>query len=243
MFNNQDLPNFTISGGGADFTNRQKSLFDKLNEVEKLAGGSQQEDIPMELHSTQVEEMSIDFDATRRLKRKRRSETKHLRGQESIFKRPEVPPPWRAKGIPDHKKNPHKWTRYDLGDVSQDDMSDHTNTSTALSFLGELRKRKMSPESLVDEPQNVMFSKGGILFKKPTSSRHLNVEVIQPLDRLETHGPVFRGSKRVMPEYIVGQGLKKNKKKPAAGDGQKTLCTSKELKLNHLLEDEEEFGE
>lgn len=239
---NSEGSSFSISGGGADFANRQKDLFEKLKEAEKGVNISHQDVIAPSIshHPTQREELAMDFEASNQLKRKRRSETKHLRGKESIFKRPEVPPPWQGRKMPDHKKNPQKWTRYSLGDVSQDDMSDTTNTSTALSFLSELRKRKETsgPMDDDDDEREETRSQGSIVFKRPNTSRRAVVEIDdQPVDRLESSGPVFRGSKRVMPEYIVGQGSKRSSKKKDDKKSQEKNAT-KELKLDHLFEPE-----
>jgi hypothetical protein len=237
MFN-QNSPKFTITGGGADFSSRQKSLFDTLDAVEGASRSTNRSsDVSMEITTTE-EEMAIDlFDSSRRHKRQRRTETKQFRGKESIFKRPEAPPPWRTGSMPDHKKNPHKWTKYSLGDVSQADMSDKTNTSTALSFLNELRKRKLSVPDILDmgeEPVEKLASQ--VLFKKPSNY----VRYAQNEETTVTSTSAFRGSKRVMPEYIVGQNPKKDKKKQDQAKNKNKSGAKSELQLNHLLEYEDD---
>merc|ERR1719228_454953 len=54
------------------------------------------------------------------------------------FRKPQRKPNY----IPDHRKNPHKWTKYTLEDVSADQMSDRSNTKAALQFLTELKDQK-----------------------------------------------------------------------------------------------------
>ena len=43
----------------------------------------------------------------------------------------------RGRFVPDHKKNPNKWTKYSLADV--DLVTDRGNTAAALDFLKDLR--------------------------------------------------------------------------------------------------------
>lgn len=140
--------------------------------------------------------------------------------------------------MPDHRRNPHGWTHYSLGDVSSDDMSDRTNTSTALSFLNELKKRKES-DDFDSEDMDVDEKRQNLQFKKPTRKRN-EVEVFRPsAERSESQGPQFRGSKRVMPEYVVGQKSGKGVKK----SGVKVTKDSKntnEMKLSHLMDSEDE---
>ena len=54
----------------------------------------------------------------------------------------------------------------------------------------------------------------------------------------EDEGPCFKGSKLIMPEYVVGQKRSgnKNTKSSAVPKGDKV---SKQIKLSHLNEDEE----
>jgi Tumour suppressing sub-chromosomal transferable candidate 4 len=41
----------------------------------------------------------------------------------------------------DHRRNPQSWTKYSLADVTTDQLSDRSNTSAALDFLKQLRRR------------------------------------------------------------------------------------------------------
>src|SRR5699024_3675435 len=105
------------------------------------------------------------------------------------------------KTIPDFKKNPHKWKKYSLADVKDEDMSDRSNTKTALSFLNELKSRNImdtsDSESTSEEPRKIVFNKLPSTLK--TTSLNNKEEVKSS----------FRSSKVVMPEYVVGQKVKK----------------------------------
>nr|CAD7205257.1 unnamed protein product [Timema douglasi]CAD7416355.1 unnamed protein product [Timema poppensis] len=168
--------------------------------------------------------------STTSLKRKRTA-MKQFRGKESIFKRPEaLPPRFKNKDVPDYHKHPHKWVRYTLGDVSPEDMSDQSNTAAALSFLRELKERKelidtnnmeleVSPETLVGLP---------VVFHKPK-----DISCVGETQATESEKAVFRSSKLIMPEYVVGQSRKKERKNinksKVLKDGK-----PKEIKLDHL---------
>ena len=53
--------------------------------------------------------------------------------------------------LPDHKVNPERWTRYDLSDVDDSQLTQRSNTSTAFSFLRDLRSVKNKPSSVATE--------------------------------------------------------------------------------------------
>ncbi|KAF4519808.1 hypothetical protein B566_EDAN006822 [Ephemera danica] len=225
----QDATDLTSSGGGSDFLSRQKSLFDKLDAAEQASSCRRTiTETPESMsHRHHV------FDSSTHNKHKKRAETKRFRGQESIFVKPDPPSPWQGKRIPDHRKNPHKWTKYSLGDVSPDDMSDKTNTSTALSFLNELQKRKelskRSSEKMEEDSKNVTSQ---VVFKKPTKLKCPQEE--------NPESSTFRGSKRIMPEYVVGQGKGTNKRNSQT-QNKKDKSAKSELALDHLLEFDEEL--
>ncbi|CAH2002592.1 unnamed protein product [Acanthoscelides obtectus] len=205
---------FTLKSPNEEFTQRQKSVFDRLNVLDhsrKLVTSTDPDD--------------IDVDKTNN-KKQQRSQTKHLRGKESIFKQPQNPiPKGYLKRMPDFKKNPHKWIRYSLDDVRDEDISDKGNTRAALSFLKELKDRKKSEEMETDDdlPTKIVFK------------RHTPVPKVSSTDETDKLKASFSGSKIVMPEYVPGQKIKKEKKKRFVERG-------RELKLDHLdaLDEEEE---
>lgn len=215
---------FTLNSADDTFLQRQKSVFDQLNVIEKNANNT--------LKNSVVDEEREDgmvIEETTSPKRGH-SSTRHFRGKESIFKKPQT---IRTKNffrkMPDFKKNPHKWTKYSLDDVKDEDISDKSNTKTALSFLKELESRSKGMEC-EDDDDDGEGQGSKIVFKK----RHTN-----PTQE-EKNIPdksTFRSSKLVMPEYSVGQKASKDKKRDKAT---KPTGKGKELKLDHLLDEEDD---
>lgn len=244
---------FVLHGGDTAFANRQKVLFDKLSVAEKehrdkntTARGSDP-DASMEIEKTST------LEPPPKVGHKRKNETRGYRGKESIFKRPEGPAPRACmRNVPDYHKNPHKWVKYSLGDVPNEDMTERGNTQAALSFLKELKTRrlqraedgehKMDIEDVeLDGRQNeskITFKSKKIktnsqieFRKRDTPMAESSSVIVDSNDK-----PVFRSSKIIMPEYIVGQKQKKKKKeKPII-----KIDRSKQLKLDHLQEPDEE---
>ena len=65
--------------------------------------------------------------------------------------------------------NPNKYTKYDLSDVSKDQMSDRSNSRAAFDFLRQLKDRKND-----DDDQE---EKGGkVSFKQPPSKKSIDQE-------------------------------------------------------------------
>lgn len=242
---------FVIHGGNTAFANRQKLLFDKLSNAEQECNKNKSI-----IEST---EMDIDVDEHKkslvpRHGQKRKSETKRFRGKESIFKRPEGPAPRASnRNVPDYHKNPHKWTKYSLDDVSNDDMTEQSNTWAALSFLKELKTRRsieISEEEMdVDDPNSSDKNQSKIVFKSRKNKTTSDIQFKKPENEIENTDdnnaivingedkPTFKSSKVIMPEYIVGQKQKKKSKKEKPA---KKFDQSKQLKLDHLEEADEE---
>lgn len=232
--------NFTLRGGDAAFANRQRLLFDQLS----IAESSCNKRPISEVDDTEMDECERSL--TSRDDRKQKREMRKFRGKESIFKRPEGPAP-RAnfRNIPDHHKNPHKWVKYSLDDVSSEDMTERSNMQAAMSFLKELKARrekeevdqceeKMDIELESDSQDSVEFKSkkctSQIRFKKPqTKGATENSETDSKL--------VFKSSKIILPEYVVGQ---RNPKKPKQNRPVVKVDRSKELRLDHLQEPDEE---
>ncbi|EZA60280.1 hypothetical protein DMN91_011157 [Ooceraea biroi] len=235
--------NFVLRGGCAAFADKQKMLFDQLLIAESKCN---KHDSP-NVDDVQVKEMN-ERDSVCRDNWKQKRETKRFRGKESIFSRPEGPAPRaRCKNIPDFRKNPRKWTRYSLDDVSNEDMTEQSNTQAALSFLKELKARKKKEEAdhcrekMDVESEETRFksrkhtSTSEVMFKKPQATptpEDSEAVVVEPDDR-----PVFKSSKIILPEYQVGQRPKKvcKQNRPIV-----KVDRSKELKLDHLTQLEEE---
>lgn len=208
---NGDNSGFCLKSTSSEFTQRQKTVFEQLGAIEtniNISGSDAQMD---------TNEEEIDCSPTR----SSRSITKHYRGKESIFKKPQNPVPRSyINRMPDFKKNPHKWIKYSLDDVRDDDISERSNTNAAMSFLKELKDRKER-----DTKQTAALD---VLTDKIIFKRHLS-EVKPVEENPQECKPSFTSSKLVMPEYVVGCKSKKEKKNQGIKRG-----TQKELKLDHL---------
>jgi len=234
--------NFTLRGGDAAFANRQQALFDQLLIAESNCN---KHDKPETDNMEMVEQRKrpASSEADRRQKR----ETKRFSGKESIFKRPEGPAPrTNFRNIPDYHRNPHKWVKYSLDDVSNEDMTEHSNTQAAMSFLRELKARRkkeeidecgeeMNIETCESNSTETQFKKRSsssqITFKKPRT-RETMEDIVEPDDK-----PIFRSSKIILPEYVIGQKPKRTCKqnRPVI-----KVDRSKELRLDHLQEPDKE---
>ncbi|EDV96084.1 uncharacterized protein LOC6557362 [Drosophila grimshawi] len=159
---------------------------------------------------------------------------RRLRGKESIFKKPELPIGrcLKPRKTPDYQVNPHKWKKYSLSDV---DISDQTNSAAALSFLREMDAQHGQTDP-ADEMDNEPSTAPKVEFKKK-SKLHRNLKQLQrnELEDVEVDKPQLRGSKLIMPEYVIGQ--RKAKKQPKSKSETRAAC---KLQLSHL---EEEAGE
>lgn len=201
---------FTLKCSDEGFIARQKNLFLALSEIEKKVNNKEE---PMEIQSH----------CEKRRPKIHKSETKVFRGKDSIFKTPQDPVPKNfLRKLPDFKKNPHKWTKYTLDDVKDEDITDRANTKAALSFLRDLENRNKIVE------KNVDMTDTKIVFRRPISTSTSNQETQDK--------PSFKSSKIVMPEYVIGQKIKKERKPRST----KVDSTNTKLKLDHLFEDEEE---
>lgn len=239
--------NFVLRGGDEAFTNRQRLLFNQLAIAESKCNKHDESEAD-KAETDEHRKRSAPSDDQRQ-----KRETKRFRGKESIFKRPEGPAP-RAnfRNIPDYHRNPHKWVKYSLDDVPSEDMTEDSNTQAAMSFLRELKARRKEEkadecgEEMDIEPceSNAQDSTemprfkskkhtSQITFKKPKLIETADDTAIAELDEK----PIFKSSKIILPEYVIGQ-------KPKRTRTRKQLVVkvdrSKELKLDHLQEPDEE---
>lgn len=155
--------------------------------------------------------------------------------------------------------NPHKWKKYSLDDA---DISDRTNTSAAFAFLAEIEKRKDAEEEKrarenqmdVDDSacEKIVFKKqqsNSRDHRKPSFNQSVPLQKeIERRDRGEETGEkaILKGSKVVMPEYVIGQKVQKtNKRKISAestGSSKKSDGKNRPT-LQHLFDEEEEEDE
>lgn len=229
-------PKFFIKGGGTAFSNRQKDVFDQLTETEKEANERQRENKCVIMKDEDEDDlMSLD------ISRPPRRQCKKFRGKESIFKVPDIPPQFKPTAMPDFKRNPHRWVRYSLGDVSQDDMSEQTNRSAALSFLRELDERKRR-EATEDGDDMEDDAKKPIVFRNPKRVYKPPVEKLANKDdEVKAH---FVSTKLIMPEYVVGKKKRLEKRSRGKEDAASTSTNAQDvetckpvIKLGHLTQD------
>ncbi|XP_017133880.1 protein TSSC4 [Drosophila elegans] len=158
---------------------------------------------------------------------------RRMRGKESIFKKPELPIGrcLKPRKTPDYQVNPHKWKKYSLSDV---DISDQSNSAAALSFLRQMDAQREAEGDDIESPS----SDGKIEFKK-TSKLNRNLKKLQQqeVEDVELDKPKLRGSKLVMPEYVIGQRAQKQKKSKTQSNQSRA---SGKLQLSHLAEEDEQ---
>ena len=212
---------FQISGTDASFTSRAKDLFTALDAASlKHDANSQVRKRKHEDDTYNKPDPALeDFQTLEKTPFKKpvlRSPVSKSSGRGS------QPKTLHRNKVPDYKSNPKGWTKYDLSDVSAEDLSDKSNTAAALSFLNS---RKTTEEKPGDDT-NVNMK---CVFNKPKSSS-------PQMEKKKTYG-----SKHVMPEYEVGskQSSKKTKKRSEG------IAAGGVVALGHLdyHDDEDEGGD
>ncbi|XP_031619978.1 protein TSSC4 [Contarinia nasturtii] len=230
-----------------NYEDKKKMLFECLNSAEKCIQGTS-----LDQRQFTRDEPKQQDDSKALIKGRR------FQGKESIFKRPAAPISkcLRPRRLPDYQMNPHKWKKYSLDDA---DISDKTNTSAAFAFLAEIERRKdMEEEKRARENEmdcDDDSSSGKIVFKKRTSSvdnrkpsfnqsTALRKEIEESDDRNESDAKaVLKGSKVIMPEYVIGQKIQKkvNKKLNATSTANTQQSDGKNKPhLQHLFDEEDE---
>ncbi|KAI5721397.1 hypothetical protein M8J77_020291 [Diaphorina citri] len=248
--NNQSTSQSLFSDvNNEEFKKRQNNLFNVLLETEK-------ETIKKDsfLSVSNKETMSEKIKVHRNIRHEynhNRAEPKHIRKSESVFKKPDnrcLSTAFRkpvSNRTPDFKVNPHKWTKYSLSSVSDNDLSDRSNTNAALSFLNDLKKQRtlendsinmdVSPSHEDDaKTSKILFKKKSLPRTVPESSDN------SPLGNGTSSQEHYVGSKHVMPEYVIGQGNKPKKIKNTNIARTQEKKNNKEIALNHLYDEDEE---
>ncbi|KAH8408299.1 hypothetical protein KR215_002002 [Drosophila sulfurigaster] len=162
---------------------------------------------------------------------------RRLVGKESIFKKPEMPLArcLKPRKTPDYQVNPHKWKKYSLSDV---DISDQTNSAAALSFLREMDAQRDREAVEEDDRDNEAGKGHKIEFKKKSKlNRNLKQLKETEVEDVEMDKPQLRGSKVLMPEYVIGQKTSKKSKKPQSSSQNRAAG---KLQLSHLEEIDED---
>ena len=151
--------------------------------------------------------------------------------------------PFNRQRVPDYTKNPSKYTKYSLSDAPN--VSDRSNTQTALSFLKELSDRK---EKIQELRENKEENPSKIMFKRPRRNEHKN----EPDPDLKVDSST--NSKRVLPEAVVGRsssfktsskkGQKHVKNETSENTSEKAEDTSQRTgniqTLSHLMYEDED---
>lgn len=133
--------------------------------------------------------------------------------------------------------------------MSDADTSDRTNTAAAFEFLREIEERKRNAAENDDEMDAADADNNGehkIVFKQRrrpdlaarfNQSVHLKSQLEGNTLVEDKEKPVLKGSKVVMPEYVIGQKVAKGKsvkQRPAV------KVDRNQLKLGHLFDEEED---
>jgi len=217
----------------ANYADKKKMLFDSLISAEECIKGTSLEQKPVEEHQS-----------TTHLSNDNKAVVRRFHGRESIFKRPAAPISkcLKPRQSPDYKINPHKWKKYSLEDS---DISDRSNTSAAFQFLAEIEQNKQNASDADDE---AMGSSNPIVFNRKTKFTHLAAlrkDTESSSDDNQCDKAVLKGSKVVMPEYVIGQKPKsKNKKATQSVTSKRSNETSDSakaaLQLQHLMEEDDD---
>jgi len=239
---------FKLKSSSEGFDTRTKDIFaniDSLASTSKKQQNSEEQKQPRKritAPSPPPEDNCRDSDKKR---------TEEFKNCESIFRTPNESgwPPARSRHdrkrphhgnqrgprrTPDHVVNPNKYKKYDLSDVSKDQLSDRSNSRAAFDFLRQLKDRKNDDES--DENPTESSEERKVSFKKPSTFK-------KPPSVESTSKPsaVQDGHKRILPECVVGQKAKKSVVKLSDKTSEKSkIKSSKTISLSHLDEEDED---
>ena len=212
---------FSLKGQDEAFSTRRDSIFGNLPVVQLETSRTIFSESQATTTSTNEEDESSDISS--------------YKGEESMFKqpmpklkKPSYKPrtqsfPMRSKHrVPDHKKNPQKWTKYSLASTS--DITEKSNSAAAFSFLREIEERKRKENA--GQEEDIGDEEGKVVFKKPKAKIEQNQE-----------GKTYRDGKLVMPAFEFGAKKgSKHKSKDSVPSTSKRQNTQAAI-LSHLEED------
>jgi len=249
MSRKEDDQPYQLQSTSSGFQSRSKDIFANLDSItdnkSKIANS------PKNRSRSRSPPTSRNDD-----RRNEKRYSKEFKGRESIFRTPNESgwPPSRSdfrsghksgrnfkpnsrKFVPDHVKNPGNYTKYDLSDVSRDQMSDRSNTRAAFDFLRELKDRKEDDDISQDDLKKVDDGTK-ISFKKPKKIEKSSN------DSGSSSNVVKDGVKRIMPECVVGQKPKSSAVEPKLNSDSTSKkskkSNKKQISLAHLDDDEED---
>jgi len=249
---------FKLKSSSEEFDSRKKDIFANIDSLASKSASKQPE--KQEKSEERQPRNNRDSDS-RDSEVRNKNRTEDFKGRESIFRSPNESgwPPARSrhdrkrphgnprgpKRTPDHEVNPNKYTKYDLSDVSKDDLSDRSNSRAAFDFLRQLKDRKKEEDDSNSDQDEQDFETRKVSFKKPFNFKKPSNPGSPKAE--STSSAVQDGNKRIMPECVVGQ---KSKPKSIAksDDSSKTSekskikksSKSKTISLSHLDEEEDD---
>ena len=252
---------YQLQSTSSGFQSRSKDIFANLDSIADNKSKIHQRKNEDDTHSSPKnrQDRSRSPPTSRHHQHDDRSEkrySKEFKGRESIFRTPNESgwPPSRSdfrssnkssrnfrqnsrKFVPDHVKNPGSYTKYDLSDVSRDQMSDRSNTRAAFDFLRQLKDRKHEDDD-ISEDDLKKVDEGKISFKKPKKPENSSNE-----SGSSSSNVVKDGVKRVMPECVVGQKPKSSvveSKLNSDSTKKSKKSNKKQISLAHLDDEEED---
>ena len=253
---------FVVSSADNEFKSRTLDVFASLNSIETQhahrSHSADRHEFPRSRSPSEVDARDTDERITRGNQRHedlgRQVRNRHV---DSIsFRRPSRRPP-RRPYVPDFRRNPQNYRRYDLSGVA--DHTERSNTSAALSFLDDLRKRRADEDTTKREKDTDYENKPSQTaiwgnsskyvrrkhnFTRPDKTSEKRIDDPQPStsscsehedtepDSKKNERAFFVGGKLTMPEYVVGQEKFEKERKKSSGEG--LSCDA--LSLDHLNE-------
>jgi len=244
---------FKLKSSSEGFDTRTKDIFANIDSLASTSKKQQNSDSEQKQPRKRITAPSPPPEDNSSRSSDQKKRTEEFKNCESIFRTPNESgwPPARSRHdrkrphhgnhrgprrTPDHVVNPNKYKKYDLSDVSKDQLSDRSNSRAAFDFLRQLKDRKNNDESNENPAENSEERK--VSFKKPsTFKKPPSVESTS-----KTSSAVQDGHKRILPEYEFGQKAKKSvvKLSDKTPEKSKIKSPSKTISLSHLDDEDEE---
>ena len=258
--------NFSLSSTDNEFRSRTNDVFSSLDSIERQHASHERSlsDYSHE-RSRSPDELASET-SRQRNHHSRRHHTvgNRTRPREQVddrhtgfgpFRRPSNRP-LRRSYIPDFRRNPQNYTAYDLSTVA--DHTERSNTSAALSFLDDLRKRRENSESSEWKTQSdyeINSSKSGVwgtaskyVRRKHTFTRgsdHIvdepqpstsgsSEETVKDTNSAGNARAKYVSGKLTMPEYVTGREKVNRRER---NDSKTGGLTCDALSLDHLTEE------
>ena len=265
--------NFVVSSADNEFKSRTHDVFASLNSIEtqhtRRSHSADGHEFSRSRSPSEVDARDTGGRTTRGYQlheqphQELRRQVRNRHVDSSSFRRPSRRPP-RRPYVPDFRRNPQNYTRYDLSSVA--DHTERSNTSAALSFLDDLRKRRADEETTKREQETDFENKPSQTVIWGNSSKYVRrkhnftradktlekkIDDPQPStsscsehkdtepDSKKNDKTLFVGGKLTMPEYVVGQAKLEKDRKKSSGEG--LSCDA--LSLDHLNEVTVDDGE